>query len=206
VARINEPSRLEDILHQHIRASCFRGFKRIKKNCGGIRSIFLLNQRNARSFSPDSKLIRGGGAKRISCTDEYIITLSLDTLGQLANSRRFANTIDTYNHHHVRSDVFRDVSFGRYTLVFRPSQDMQQLVLNRLLQGVEIIDLISRHAAANGLKNFQGRGDSDIGSDQYFFKLVQQLFVNLLATTEYCIKSIREGIASCCNRVSARFS
>jgi hypothetical protein len=180
---------------EHIGVARFGGLERVEEDCRRVGALFLLDKRDARSFSPDSELVGGGGAEGVGGADQNVVAFGLDALREFADGCRLAHSVDADDHHHVRRDVFRHARFGGDPLLGGGAEYCEQLIFDRGLERFNVVDLFARNAAPHAVENFQRRRHADVCRDQNFFEFVEQFGVNFLAALEDRVNPVGKRFA-----------
>src|SRR5437016_7344741 len=126
------------IYYQNVSFSGGSRYKRIKQNGGRVGSLLLLDYLHPGTLRPYLELVTRGGAKSIRSTDQHLVSLVFNTLGELADGGCFPNAVYADDHQHVWFYRFVNAAFVRHAAFFGMMKNRQQLTLHRAFQRFKI--------------------------------------------------------------------
>ena len=167
--------------NHHIRPVRLCRTQRVKCHRSRVGTHLLLHDRHSYPFAPNHQLLYSCGAERIGCSQIHIFTGLLELISQFADRGRLAYPVHAYDHDDIR------------LLVFRNRKRLQVFRMIFCKQGSDLFtqdrcQLTGRHIFVSGYAVFDTGYDfqcsiySDIGSNQYFFQIVQHFVVHLAFT------------------------
>ena len=175
--------------NQHVDLARHGGFDGVKGHGSRIGTFFVLDDRHARALAPDLELVDGSGAEGIGGSEQHGFALPFVIRRELADGRRLAGAVDADDEQHRRA-VFRDAR-----LVLARREDFDNLLLQERLEVFRCVDFLFLDALAHGCHELIRRLDADVGHDERFLKLIEQVVIDIGIADDDFLNLVRQVLA-----------